>query len=104
MKERQAKRKQARWRPAALEADEGQAARSRTGAGPGRAPAGQHQARERAMAVLQAKAKQPSAAGQQQEVSQVNKGTVLRCNKRGCLMADLHHSAVLAHIHMAFLL
>ena len=62
VKERRAKRQQARWRPAALEAEEE--------AGPGRAPPGQHQARQRAMAALQSKAKQPSGA-EQEQVSQV---------------------------------
>ena len=91
VKERQAKRQQARWRPAALQTPQGQAPRSSAKAGPGRAPAGQHQARERAMAAQQARTKQPSAAGQQPLVT---RRCVLHSSKRGCLgLEDMCYSA-----------
>lgn len=76
VKERRAKRQQARWRPAALKTAQGQAPRGSTRERSGKAPAGQHQARE------QARAKQPSAAGQQ---PQVGRRCVLRCKRRACL-------------------
>lgn len=82
VKERRAKRQQARWRPAALEIAQGQAPRGSTRERSGKAPAGQHQAREQAMAAQQARAKQPSAAGQQ---PQVGRHCVLRCKRRACL-------------------
>lgn len=82
VKERQAKRQQARWQPAALVTAKGQAPRSSRAAGPGRAPAGQHEARERAMAAQQARAKQPAAAGLQPQLSQVGRRIALLCNHR----------------------
>ena len=78
VKERRAKRQQARWRPAALETAQGQAPRGSTRAGPGRAPAGPRQ--ERAMAAQQARAKQPSAAGQP---PQVGRCSILHWRKGG---------------------
>ncbi|KAL3133658.1 hypothetical protein ABBQ32_008169 [Trebouxia sp. C0010 RCD-2024] len=81
VRERRAKRQQARWRPAALEADEE--------TGPGRAPVGQHQARQRAMAALQSRAKQPSGDGQQEQLSQGGRAEPAEHEARQQAMAEL---------------